>query len=195
MLIRRLLPSLFLAVAGPLSAGEVELQAPEDIVDLLTPYLPAEAGNPRRMEGQLSEILATEGYFSPHFEFSDSTGDLHLKLDPGPRTRIGEVAVVIDGPLAAKTRDALIAGWRLPVGQPFRQEDWNTAKQQVLGELLAVEHAAAKLVDSTAEIDTETRRARLSAHYDAGPRYRFGALRIEGLERYSPDLVARYNRS
>lgn len=194
MLIRRLLPSLFLAIAGSLSAGEVQLQAPDEMVDLLAPYLPEEAGNPRRLEGQLSEILATEGYFSPHFEFSDRAGDLRLKLDPGPRTQIGEVAVVIDGPLAARTRNTLIAGWRLPVGQPFRQEDWNTAKQQVLGELLAVEHAAARLVDSTAEIDTETRRAKLSAHYDAGPRYRFGALRIEGLESYSPDLVARYNR-
>ncbi|HJV91938.1 MAG TPA: BamA/TamA family outer membrane protein [Azonexus sp.] len=195
MPVRRLLPLLFLAVTSSLSAGEVDLQAPEDIVDLLTPYLPEQAGNPRRLEGQLSEILATEGYFSPHFEFSDRTGDLRLKLDPGPRTQIGEVALAIDGPLAAKTRDALIAGWRLPVGRPFRQEDWNSAKQQVLGELLAVEHAAARLVDSTAEIDTETRRAKLSAHYDAGPRYRFGALRIEGLERYSPDLVARYNRT
>lgn len=192
---RHLLPALFLAVASSLRAGEVELQAPDEIVGLLAPYLPEEAGNPRRLEGQLSEILATEGYFSPHFEFAEAAGDLHLKLDPGPRTTIGQVAIEIDGPLAARTRDALITGWRLPVGRPFRQADWNAAKQQVLGELLAVEHAAAKLVDSTAEIDTETRRARLNVHYDAGPRYRFGALRIEGLERYSPELVARYNRS
>ncbi|HXE38159.1 MAG TPA: outer membrane protein assembly factor, partial [Azonexus sp.] len=121
MLSRQLLPSLLLTLATSLMAGEVVLQAPDEITNLLTPYLPEEAGNPRRLEGQLSAILATEGYFSPHFEFSDSTGDLRLKLDPGPRTQIGEVAVVIDGPLAAKTRDALIAGWRLPVGQPFRQ--------------------------------------------------------------------------
>jgi translocation and assembly module TamA len=191
----RLLPSLLVVIATSLSAGEIELQAPDDIVDLLSPYLPEEAGNPRRLEGQLSEILATEGYFSPQFEFAEQAGDLRLKLDPGPRTVIGDVKLEIDGPLDAKTRAALIAGWRLPVGRPFRQEDWNTAKQQVLGQLLAVEHAAARLVDSSAEIDTESRRASLSAHYDAGPRYRFGGLRIEGLERYSPDLVERYNRA
>lgn len=191
----RLLPFLLVVIATSLSAGEIELQAPDDIVDLLSPYLPEEAGNPRRLEGQLSEILATEGYFSPQFEFAEQAGDLRLKLDPGPRTVIGDVKVEIDGPLAAETRAALIADWRLPVGRPFRQEDWNTAKQQVLGQLLAVEHAAARLVDSSAEIDTESRRASLSAHYDAGPRYRFGGLRIEGLERYSPDLVQRYNRA
>lgn len=191
----RLLPFLLVVIATSLSAGEIELQAPDDIVDLLSPYLPEEAGNPRRLEGQLSEILATEGYFSPQFEFAEQAGDLRLKLDPGPRTVIGDVKVEIDGPLAAETRAALIADWRLPVGRPFRQEDWNTAKQQVLAQLLAVEHAAARLVDSSAEIDTESRRASLSAHYDAGPRYRFGGLRIEGLERYSPDLVQRYNRA
>lgn len=191
----RLLPFLLVVIATSLSAGEIELQAPDDIVDLLSPYLPEEAGNPRRLEGQLSEILATEGYFSPQFEFAEQAGDLRLKLDPGPRTVIGDVKVEIDGPLAAETRAALIADWRLPVGRPFRQEDWNTAKQQVLGQLLAVEHAAARLVDSSADIYTESRRASLRAHYDAGPRYRFGGLRIEGLERYSPDLVQRYNRA
>jgi translocation and assembly module TamA len=82
----------------------------------------------------------------------------------------------------------------LPVGQPFRQEDWNTAKQQVLADLLASDHADARLLDSEAAIDVETHSASLRAHYDAGPRYRFGPLRVEGLQLYKPELVARYNR-
>ncbi|MDP3540318.1 MAG: autotransporter assembly complex family protein [Azonexus sp.] len=191
----RLFPVLLFALATPLVAGAVELQAPSAIVDLLTPFLPEETASSGRLQVQLSEILATEGYFSPEFDFSDRDGELLLKLDPGPRTSISEVTVAVDGPLEAKAREALIAGWRLPVGQPFRQEDWSTAKQQILSELLANEHAAAKLVDSAAEIDTEARKAKLSARYDAGPRYRFGEMRIEGLERYSPELVQRYNRA
>ena len=191
---RRALP-LLAALALPIPAGAVNLQAPPAIVELLSPYLPKDAAAPRRLQEQLSEILATEGYFSPQFEFSGTDDALQLKLDPGPRTLIGKLDLVVDGKIDAKTRETLIAGWHLPVGQPFRQADWNTAKQNVLSDLLAVEYAGAQLLDSTAEIDTETRRAHLSVHYDAGPRYRFGELRIDGLARYTPALIERYNRS
>ena len=194
-MIARRLPLLLLCLASPpLVAGELALHAPDEIAELLSPWLPEEAGNPRKLQGLLSEILATEGYFSPIFEFADRDAGLKLTLDAGPRTVIGELDLAIAGPVEAKTRDALIAGWRLPPGQPFRQADWNAAKQQVLGELLALDHADARLVDSEASVDTETRRANLRAHYDAGPRYRFGALRVEGLQRYTPELIERYNR-
>ncbi len=194
-MIRRSPILLALAIALPLSAGEVELQAPDEIVELLAPHLPEEAGNPRRLQGQLADILATEGYFSPDFESTAVDDGLQLKIDPGPRTRVEQVDLTVDGPLPPEKQASLQAGWRLPVGQAFRQADWNEAKQQVLAELLAEDHAAARLVDSRAEIDTETRQARLSAHYDAGPRFRFGALRIDGLQRYEPALIERYNRS
>ena len=193
-MICRRLPLLLFFLASPLAAAELVLQAPEEISELLAPYLPEEAGNPRQMQEVLGEILATEGYFSPAFEFAEQDDGLKLTLDPGPRTTIVAVDLAVDGPVDAKTREGLIAGWRLPVGQPFRQADWNTAKQQVLGELLALEHADARLVDSEAAIDAESHQARLRAHYTTGPRYRFGALRVEGLERYSPALIERYNR-
>ncbi|HSG23284.1 MAG TPA: autotransporter assembly complex family protein [Azonexus sp.] len=190
----RRLPLLLLTLACPLQAREPVLDAPDSIVSMLQPYLPDEAGSPRKLEALLGEILATEGYFSPQFEFSGSNGEVRVKIDPGPRTAIASVDVAVDGQIEAKTRAELIADWRLPVGQPFRQEDWNYAKQQVLAQLLNSEHAAARLLDSEAEIDTEKHHAKLSAHYDAGPRYRFGKLHIEGLQRYTPDLIERYNR-
>ncbi|MGB8242200.1 MAG: BamA/TamA family outer membrane protein, partial [Azonexus sp.] len=120
---------------------------------------------------------------------------VRISVDPGPRTVIAAVDVAVDGPLAAKKRQELIAGWTLPVGQPFRQQDWNSAKQQVLSRLLAENHAGARLMDSQATIDPATREARLMARYDSGPAFRFGELRIEGLERYAPSLVERHNRS
>ena len=191
--LRPLLLALLLAM--PLAAAAWELDAPEEIHDLLAPWLPEEAGNPRRLQNQLSEILATEGYFSPHFEFAENTDPPTLKLDPGPLTIVRQLKLTVDGPLAAEKQAELHAGWLLPVGQPFRQNDWNEAKQQVLASLLAVEHADARLLDSQAEIDSEKHQAQLQAHYDAGPRYRFGALRIEGLQRYEQALIERYNRS
>lgn len=195
MIFRRLPLFLLLAVTTPLVAGELAVQAPKDISKLLAPWLPEEAGSPSRLQGQLSEILATEGYFSPEFTFSEVDDGLKLAIDPGPRTTIASVNVTVDGKIEAKTKSDLIASWGLPVGQPFRQEDWNDAKQQILSELLAVEHADASLLDSEASIDAETHRADLSAHYDAGPRYRFGSIRVEGLENYPPDLIERYNRA
>jgi len=180
-------------------AGEIDLRAPAEITNLLTPFLPDEAapgaGGQARLQRLVGEILSTEGYFSPQIEFSEVDGVVRISVDPGPRTVIAAVDVAVDGPLAAKKRQELIAGWTLPVGQPFRQQDWNSAKQQVLSRLLADNHAGARLLDSQATIDPATREARLMARYDSGPAFRFGELRIEGLERYAPSLVERHNRS
>ena len=104
---------------------------------MLQEYLPEEAGSPHKLELLLSQILATEGYFSPQFEFSENKGEVRVKISAGPRTRIASVDVAVDGQIEAKTKANLIADWRLPVGQPFRQEDWNEAKQHVLAQLLS----------------------------------------------------------
>jgi translocation and assembly module TamA len=197
--IRRLFPLALLVLAPLAPAGEIDLRAPEEIAGLLTPFLPDEtapgAGGQARLQRLIRQILETEGYFSPQIEFVDSDGAVRLTVDPGPRTVIAAVDVAVDGPLAAKTRQELIAGWELPVGQPFRQQDWNIAKQQILSRLLADNHAAARLVDSQATIDPATRQARLMAHYESGPPFRFGELRVEGLERYPVTLVERHNRT
>lgn len=191
-----LLPLLLLLIALPPSAlaDRLRLDAPEEIVELLEPYLAEEAGA-ARWQKLAREILATEGYFSPVLDFTENAGEFQLKIEPGIRTRITRVKVTVDGPIDPKNRDEAIASWKLPLGQPFRQEDWSTAKNQLLGHLLASDHAAAQLLDSQAEIDPPTASASLTAHYTAGPRYRFGELRIQGLERYTPDLIARYNRA
>lgn len=194
---RRLYLPLFAAFAAlpAAAAPELELEAPAAIVRLIEPHLPALDGLPRRQHDELLELLATEGYFSPQIDYLGDGETLRLKIDPGPRTLIGDVNIAIDGAVDAARRRQLIADWRLPAGQPFRQDDWSGAKQHLLAELLGSGHPTARLVDSLADIDGEHQRANLSTHYDAGPYYRFGALKISGLERYSPDLIARYNRS
>lgn len=195
--LRRCLPPLLMLVAPIASAAPpaIVLEGPDELVALMKPHLPDDPPAPQRLQAMLEEMLATEGYFSPTFEVSETAGVRRVRIDPGPRTRVADVAVDIDGPVAAETRKSLIEGWRLPAGRPFRQQDWSEAKQQVLSGLLAVAHADARLVDSEASIDTEERQAHLSARYDAGPPYRFGALRTSGLYRYPDSLVERYNRA
>ena len=190
---RHLLPILFALLPPIVLAGELALEAPDEIAELLNPYLPEEASGVE-LQKLSREILSTEGYFSPMVSFVQKEDELQLKIDPGTRTLITQVNLTVDGKIEPKIRDEMIAGWALPVGQPFRQADWDRAKQQLLGELLANDFAGAKLLDSEAEIDPPNASARLTAHYASGPRYRIGALRIEGLERYDPELIARYNR-
>ncbi|MGE5621458.1 MAG: autotransporter assembly complex protein TamA [Candidatus Bathyarchaeota archaeon] len=199
----RLLAVLAMTVAGFAAAQDVEVQAPKDIDALVSPYLPTESlADPaareqarRRLEKSLPELLATEGYFRPRLDFAERDGILVVRIDPGPRTVIAAVDVTIAGNLEDTQRRALIASWPLSPGKPFRQADWSAAKQQILTWLLGIGHAGASLTDSRADIDPETGQARLQASYDAGPPYRFGPLVIEGLSRYPPKLVERYNRT
>ena len=150
---------------------------------------------------QIRNLLATQGYFTPqidqtlHATPAQAGGipRVAITIDPGPRTHISSAEVEITGAVTPERLAALRERWLLPVGRPFRQEDWNNAKNQLLSDLLAEEHAAARLLDSLADIDPDTQRAALQVSYDAGPRYRYGELEIDGLYRFRPELVARYN--
>jgi translocation and assembly module TamA len=189
-------PCLTLLAALPAFAAQeaIILEGPKDLVERMRPYLPADSPRPRRLQALLGGMLATEGYFSPNFELSETDKIRRVRFDPGPRTQVARVDVDIDGPINAKTKESLLAAWQLPAGRPFRQQDWSEAKQQVLSGLLAAVHADARLIDSKAEIDTSAQQARLTARYDAGPPYRFGTLRVTGLHRYPASLVERHNR-
>ncbi|WP_415033617.1 autotransporter assembly complex protein TamA [Azonexus sp.] len=171
--------------------AEVRLEAPEELALRLRPYLSVENGA-RRLRQLSADLLATEGYFSPQITLDEAEEGVHLRIDPGPRTRVQRLDIVINGPLSLERRAALLAQWGLPVGQAFRQEDWNQAKTQLLDALLAEDHAGARLLDSLADIDPQQQRAALSLDVDAGPRYVYGDLQIEGLQRFRPALIARY---
>jgi translocation and assembly module TamA len=177
--------------------AELRLDVPAELAARLKPHLNAESGE-RRLREASTDILATEGYFSPQIhveaQAEPPAGDLLLRIDPGPRTHVTVAEIDIAGPVPPERRAALLKDWLLPVGKPFRQADWNDAKNQILNDLLAEEHAGARLLDSLADIDPETQSAALHVSYDAGPRYRYGELEIDGLHRFRPDLIARYNR-
>ena len=196
---RGLAACLLLFLPPAVLASNVTLEAPASVRALLAPYVAKEdfAGDPtqieRHLQKSLPQILATEGYFSPVLNLVERDDALVLVVDPGPRTQVVAVKVDIKGGIDEERRRALVDGWTLPVGQPFRQADWSAAKQDLLAQLLGDRYPAARLVDSRADIDAETHSARLGVEYDAGSPYRFDAIEIEGLKRYSPELVARYN--
>jgi len=144
------------------------------------------------------ETAATEGYFSAQVRASvDSSAELwvvRLRVDPGERTRVGEVDIRFTGPAAAdgaarEHLDKVRQNWLLRRGQPFRQEEWEAAKRSAVREFAGWRYAAASIAQSRAAIDPAARRADLSIELASGPPFRFGELKVNGTKRYTDALI------
>ncbi|HPI59340.1 MAG TPA: BamA/TamA family outer membrane protein [Zoogloea sp.] len=153
----------------------------------------------RRARKEIREMLATEGYFSPTIERKDlEDGRLLVVVTPGGRTHISSVDLRFTGDLTGGEGDrparlaALRNAWGLQAGQPFRQADWDAAKQRLLDALSTREYAAASIVDSQAVINPDTASAELKVEVDSGPVFRFGPMEVSGLADYDASLVERY---
>src|SRR5678816_2026691 len=99
---------------------------------------------------QARSLLETEGYFDASVKVTRSDGAaglprLEVDVVPGPRVIVRSVAIDSTAPLAPRTPtrdepwrdrlDKLRAVWALREGQPFRQPEWNSAKNAALGAL------------------------------------------------------------
>lgn len=192
---------------APVSAETTpRLVAPDAVREFLQTHLPlaSMAGDAmdaterlaleRRLRKEAGELLATEGYFSPQVTLRDGEGSLVIEIDTGPRARIGSVDLDISGAIDAARRQKLIDAWSLAPGAAFSQAAWDDAKNGLLRELMSVDHANARLLSSVADVDVEAARVDLKLVYDAGARYRYGEIRMIGLQRYQPSLVERYSK-
>ena len=217
-----LLLGVALQAALPVAAQQaldVGLEAPDEVRELLERHvrllrkdeqkLPEAAADrramSRRAQREVEQLLATEGYFSPSVRVDRSeAGRWLLKVEPGTRTTVGQVSIAFEGEVTAAPDDpgaggeayleALRGRWSLPQGAPFRQADWDAAKQALLDAVAARRYAAARIVASRAEIDPGTASARLSVTLDSGPAFYLGALDVSGLQELPADLVQRYSR-
>ncbi|NML17734.1 autotransporter assembly complex protein TamA [Azohydromonas caseinilytica] len=151
---------------------------------------------------QVRELLETEGYFNAQVRLRREPGtppQVVLQVDPGPRTRVTQLRLELEGELErarqSGDRDArrlaaqLHRRWPLPEGAPFRNADWAAAKSGALAQLRAAGYAQARLADSAAQVDAATHEARLAFTADSGALFRTGELRIEGLERQDERAV------
>ena len=176
----------------------VTVSAPEPLRDLLKTHfqLPItqlvdetdSATFMRRARKQISELLATEGYFTPTITLHP--GEPHttpaaipvLEIMPGPRTLVTEVNIEFRGDLATdepgrRARiEKLRAAWSLGAGQPFRSPAWEEAKAILLSSVATEDYAAAEIEESKAEVDSDTHEARLLVVVDSGPARRSSDL-------------------
>jgi translocation and assembly module TamA len=152
----------------------------------------------RRLREDALAAIATEGYFTPDIRIEPDLVDSAryvLRIDLGPRARVGKVDLILRGPIEAQPQRIaeLRAAWELPVGAPFRDSVWSTAKSRLLARVQEKDYAAARLVDSAAEVDADTHSVSLRIEIASGPPFTVGELQIEGLKRYDRELIERFN--
>ena len=153
---------------------------------------------------QAKTLIATEGYYSPKvtatLDTSGATPVARIVVEPGEPVEVSDIDLVLQGFVpfeeggAPYDAAALRNRWLLPVGARFRQADWEGAKRDLLREVVASRFPRAQLVETSATVDPDTRRASLRVVIDSGPEMRFGALRIRGLKRYPASVITNLNK-
>lgn len=151
---------------------------------------------------QAKAAADTEGFFSARVTASvDEDGAqwvVRIAIEPGERTRVASVDIRFSGALlgdadAVERMRAIRAAWSLPPGAPFRQEDWDRAKEGAVRLLAMSKYAAAHIGASEARIDPDTRAAALTVELASGPVFRYGSLEVRGANRYPRHIVERLN--
>jgi translocation and assembly module TamA len=160
-----------------------------------------QAGELRRLLGETEsnarDLLAAIGYFQPQLDLEagetpgkpDAKRRIVIKVDPGEQTKIGSRDILFAEPMNSDAqgepqRRAIRRDWQLKQEDPFTQEGWDAAKTEGLRTLQRERYPTARIAESEAVVNADTSRAALLVNYDPGPAYRFGPLKLEGLQRY-----------
>ncbi|WP_324153030.1 autotransporter assembly complex protein TamA [Ideonella sp.] len=164
---------------------------------------------------QARSLVQTEGFFAAQAQVQREGHHVRLTLEPGPVARVEKLVIDIQGELgeSLERRDAdaralharLLADWGLPVGAPFRNADWASAKNAVIGRLRAEGYAAATWSGTSAEVITDAdatadaaasggapARVRIFAVADSGPRFLAGgpdSITVQGLAVHDAERV------
>lgn len=148
---------------------------------------------------QARDAAEAQGYFSAKVESeidrSTTPATVRLRIEPGEPTTVSTVDLTVVGTAALGGPDGnelaarMRRSWPLPKGAFFRQADWVAAKTAAVRVFAVDQYAAAKLIESRADVDPETHTAALSATIDSGPPFRFGALDVSGVQKYDESLV------
>lgn len=158
----------------------------------------------------ITDLLATEGYFSPEIQPSiEKVGNIaqaRFLINPGKPVLVSAVDLKFSGSILQQTDEAasevsrqkitiaqLQQDWLLQTGAQFRQEDWNQAKRRLLIGLLVRQYPNATIKSSKAEVNPDFHSVALQVEIDSGKSVQFGELQIEGLTRYPASIIENLN--
>lgn len=193
---------------------EVQIEAPDEVAQLLTRHL--ELQRYRALtdlsddeldrlqhvaEQDARQLLGTLGYFAPSIQIQRQTASanhttrvIHIQVTPGEPTRVSQVRIDFIGAISThasttRQRQEIQTSWALPAGRRFTQNAWDSAKQKALRLLISNHYPQGRIHQTLADIDPDSHQALLHLTFDSGPAFRTGELFIEGLQRYTPQLV------
>ncbi len=173
-------------------------------IQRFTDFPDLQAGELRRLLGETEsnarDLLAAQGYFNPQLELKAPDAEpgrrrnIVMDVDPGPQTKVQSREIHFADPMASdpvgeSQRRIIERDWLLPEGETFTQEQWDAAKTEGLRVLQRLRYPTAHIQSSEATVNADTNFAQLAITYDPGPAYRFGALRLEGVQRYDADGI------
>jgi translocation and assembly module TamA len=205
--------------APPLpDAFTLEVQAPEPLRAILARHLDLARFRDARVAGavtklELDRLIAaapaqarslaeTEGHFDAQVAVTRDHTEVPrvvLTVVPGPRARVTDVGIAIEGALldaeragdvgAIDTAAMLFEQWPLQRGEPFTQSAWTSAKNGTLTRLQGAGYPLASWRSTSAKVDVAKTSVDLRLVADSGPLFRLGTLRIVGLSRYDESVV------
>lgn len=152
----------------------------------------------------LRQLLGTQGFFSPEVEVtrrsgSPALGEVLIRVEPGPATRVASSAVYFSGDIARHAaaedqRETVRRRSQQAVGLPFSQAAWDRTKSDTLRLLTAERYPRARIANSLSDIDATGHAAHWHIELDSGAPVQIGEVRVEGAERYDPRTVERLVR-
>ncbi|UTH76226.1 autotransporter assembly complex family protein [Chromobacterium sp. IIBBL 290-4] len=186
----------------------VDIDAPANLAQLLRNNLELVAGQQdadidqgwldelvKEAPDEAKKLLDTEGYFHAKVSAKLENGNqVKIKVEPGEPVLIDDVTIRLVGSIREQAdyqqrfAQALEA-WALPMGAPFRQEDWDASKRAVLRKVQADSFPRARMTASEARIDPASGKATLDVTVDSGALIRFGDIQVKGMSRYPSDLA------
>jgi translocation and assembly module TamA len=149
-------------------------------------------------------LVSTMGYFAPTVtvEIQPRTGSarvptVSIRVEPGVPTRVVQVDItLVEGsasvPQAIARRQEIEDQWVMGIGTIFTQDQWSSAKQMAVRQLLSSQFPAGRIASSDVAIQPEGAFVKLVL--DPGNVYAIGDLLVRGTKRYGTDLVARLSR-
>lgn len=154
----------------------------------------------RRAEQDIQGALQPFGYYRPvvegRLEGQAPRWRAHYRVDSGPRTTVRSVDLQITGEgvedLAGERRRILR---RLDIGGPLEHARYEQAKALLASGAYGAGYLDARYTRSELRVFQDEDVADIVLHFDTGPRYYFGEVRVEQQEsnsRLRDDLVERY---
>jgi translocation and assembly module TamA len=147
----------------------------------------------KRAAERVRETLNSEGYLDPEIDFAVETDPGFqplVRIKPGPRFTIAEIALAFDGTkpredhaAAARAAIEIASGDRAIASRVLSQQEIIVTTLRQAG------HAFAEAGDAEVMGDRDSATISVTYRIDAGPRIRFGEVRVEGEGRTRPSFI------